>query len=197
MADIATETPALKRKREDSPTTAEDATCTSPTKMSKVDSDVTADVSESATTVQDSAPDASAHDKEDSAADDGEDTEVESDSDNDGDREAIYRFSYGGWRGGSICGLFIAKKGDARRCRCRTVHLGEALGKHSEVTVDFDDCVHMVTDDSALVASLRAIFKMDGIEAVGYDMVAQCLEEMEDESEEKEEEEEEKEKEEK
>ncbi len=94
--------------------------------------------------------------------------------------EAIWDFRYEERRGGKLSGLFIATFKDVERCSGKTVYLGEALGKHSDVSFDFDENVYIVTDDPALVAAQRTIFELAG-GTIGYNIVERVLEQLEEE----------------
>lgn len=60
---------------------------------------------------------------------------------------------------GSVSGLFVATEDEIDKNIGRDVHLGEALGKHSEVygTLDRDDLELILEDESAIAALRRAV----------------------------------------
>lgn len=66
--------------------------------------------------------------------------------------KGIYRFAYNCGRMGKLSGLFIATAAAIERAKGRTVCLGEVLGKHSEIDVDIDTTVTLVTQDADAVA---------------------------------------------
>ena len=53
--------------------------------------------------------------------------------------EALYKFESHHGRMGSVTGVFIAEKEIVAKSQGITCHLGEALGKHSEVSVKIDE----------------------------------------------------------
>ena len=51
----------------------------------------------------------------------------------------LYRFSQDAGRMGRVDGLFVASEEEVARLIGREVYFGEILGKHSEVTIDFEE----------------------------------------------------------
>jgi hypothetical protein len=65
----------------------------------------------------------------------------------------IYKFEKTFGRGGKLCGLFLAEETDVAKVLGQNVHLGEVLGKHSDVDVTVDDStLKMVSEDPAIIA---------------------------------------------
>jgi hypothetical protein len=53
--------------------------------------------------------------------------------------EKIYSFYVDADRHGYLCGLFIADDEDVKNIIGKKIHFGEALGKHSDVTVILEE----------------------------------------------------------
>ncbi len=68
----------------------------------------------------------------------------------------LYRFSEGGYRGGSVEGLFVADESEVAAIIGKTAHFGEILGKHSDVSIKLEPAHFMiVTDDADFIAKFR------------------------------------------
>ncbi len=75
------------------------------------------------------------------------------------DREGLWRSYYGTMRDGSLEALFFAPHSKIAEASGKTVYFGDKLGKHSDVTVKFDELdVTLVTDDPALIAAMHILF---------------------------------------
>jgi hypothetical protein len=65
---------------------------------------------------------------------------------------AVWRYYEDFGRMGDLSGVFVAKGSDVAATRGREVHLGEVLGKHSDVSITItDDNLKLVTSDRHVV----------------------------------------------
>lgn len=72
--------------------------------------------------------------------------------------KAIYRLAVDYGRMGYVEGLFIAEKADVLKIAGKTVHFGEILGKHSEVSVDInDESLTVLSEDQDFIAKFEEI----------------------------------------
>lgn len=69
--------------------------------------------------------------------------------------KGIYKFEADWGRSGTLSGIFIATPDQITEIHSKTIHLGECLGKHSEVYFEpgeLEDCIQLVTtDQNALI----------------------------------------------
>lgn len=89
--------------------------------------------------------------------------------------EHLWHFEYDE-RGGTLEGLFFATSTQIDAAYNKTVDFGEALGKHSEVALKFQDLdVSRVTKDPVLIAAQRKIFEEIGESCIGYNPIVMLL----------------------
>ena len=73
--------------------------------------------------------------------------------------EKLYYYKVDRGRSGVVEGLFVASPEELDKIVKHTIHFGEVLGKHSEVSVDFTlDDFQVVSHDPVLVNKLRKAF---------------------------------------
>lgn len=80
----------------------------------------------------------------------------------------LYKW-YSDWgRIGSVEGLFVATDGEIEKLNGRTIHFGEILGKHSEVSIEFETSDFVVkSDDQVFINKLVEVMETTSIS--GYD----------------------------
>ncbi len=101
--------------------------------------------------------------------------------------ELLWHFEWDTWRSGVLEGLFFAKASDVDRAerKNKTVSFGDALGKHSDVEVEFSALnVGLATAHPRLIAAQREIFAAIGRKRIGYDPMEILAENEENEAEE-------------
>jgi hypothetical protein len=65
----------------------------------------------------------------------------------------VYKFEKACGRMGALSGLFLAEEAEVARTLGQVVHLGDVLGKHSDINVIVDAGVlKMVSDDPVVIA---------------------------------------------
>lgn len=72
----------------------------------------------------------------------------------------LYKFYWDCGRDGDLEGLFLAKQEDVSGLINMHLHLGEVLGKHSEIYgLIKEEDISFVSDDSLLVSKLSEVFE--------------------------------------
>lgn len=90
----------------------------------------------------------------------------------------LYRFFVDCGRSGDLEGLFVATPGELEEAYGHKLYFGEVLGKHSDVTVDFQpEDVELVTDDQDFV---KKLVEFVGDPVSGFDPLAQYYQQKED-----------------
>ena len=90
----------------------------------------------------------------------------------------LYRFSLDYGRMGSLDGLFTADSADVERLLGQEVYLGEALGKHSEVSFTYEEGIlEVVCEDQDFLAKMKEYGMSGGIS--GYNIIDRLLEQEE------------------
>ena len=77
------------------------------------------------------------------------------------DRKALYKTDVSFGRMGDIEGVYVATDRQVAACEGMDVHLGEVLGKHSEVSFRYESCEPMtrvLTDDPKAVELMEKVF---------------------------------------
>ncbi len=94
--------------------------------------------------------------------------------------DCLWRFRYS-CRGGTLEGLFVATDAEVDKACGKTVHYGEALGKHSEVSIDLEpEHFERLDVDMEAVAKLTAVL---GKTLSGRNPLARIAEQEEEEQE--------------
>ena len=81
----------------------------------------------------------------------------------------IYRYSESFGRMGDLAGVFVADASDVAKAMGREVHLGEVLGKHSEVIATIsENTVKLVTRDRVAVEVVQSLDLAVGTNPLDY-----------------------------
>lgn len=87
----------------------------------------------------------------------------------DGHIVGIYRYSENFRRMGELSGVFTATRDDIAAVMDTTVHLGEVLGKHSDITATVNsDTLKLLTEDKAAVDVVSKYGLSAGLDLLGY-----------------------------
>lgn len=83
--------------------------------------------------------------------------------------EKMYRWHCHYGRQGTLDSLFLATDKDIENIKnCGSVYLGEVLGKHSEVVVDFsEENFDLVTDDPKVISVMKTVLPI-GVDIFGH-----------------------------
>lgn len=83
--------------------------------------------------------------------------------------KVLYKYSEDFGRMGDLDGVFITTKEIMdRMMEYGTVHLGEALGKHSEITADINDTtIEVITEDPAVIEIVEKHGLESGTDVLG------------------------------
>lgn len=81
----------------------------------------------------------------------------------------LYRFNWYGGRMGYLHGMFAAEESDVANAIGETVHFGEVLGKHSDVTVELEEShMSVVTEDQDFIAKFESLGCASGHNPLHY-----------------------------
>lgn len=85
--------------------------------------------------------------------------------------KGIYKFECDYGRSGTLSGIFIATEEQIAEIHSKTIHLGECLGKHSEVYFEpgeLKDCIQLATTDPNAIIIFQNHYLWSGYDLTDY-----------------------------